>query len=76
MSPIAFSDVGYKYYSLFVCTNFVGAIVTFTLFPETKGKSLEEIAEIFGDEVVVADLAKTQQKITDNMEESEQIEKS
>ena len=78
VSPIAFSEVGYKYYSLFICTNLVGAIVVFFIFPETKGKSLEEIAEIFGDEVIVAELAKTQEKIADNryVEEHEQVEEA
>ncbi|CAG9947754.1 unnamed protein product [Clonostachys rosea f. rosea IK726] len=74
VSPIAFKQVGYKYYSLFICTNLVGAIVVYLLFPETKGKSLEEIAEIFGDEVVVADLDKTQAKMADTLEEAEQVE--
>ena len=78
VSPIAFSEVGYKYYSLFICTNLVGAIVVFFIFPETKGKSLEEIAQIFGDEVIVADLAKTQEKIAGNRdaEEEEQVEEA
>ncbi len=76
VSPIAFSEVGYKYYSLFICTNLIGAIVVFFIFPETKGKSLEEIAQIFGDEVIVADLVKTQEKIADkhDVEEHEQVE--
>lgn len=78
VSPIAFSEVGYKYYSLFICTNLIGAIVVFFIFPETKGKSLEEIAEIFGDEVIVAELTKTQEKIADNhyVEEHEQVEEA
>ncbi|KAK6373711.1 uncharacterized protein PV06_10334 [Exophiala oligosperma] len=63
VSPIAFADVGYKYYSLFVCTNIVGAIVVFFTFVETKGKSLEELAAIFGDEVIVPSLAATQEKM-------------
>jgi hypothetical protein len=76
VSPIAFKEVGYKYYSLFICTNLLGAIVVFFLFPETKGKSLEEIAEIFGDEVIVPDLAKGQEKVLNNIEEAEYVEKN
>ncbi|EXJ91169.1 hypothetical protein A1O1_04278 [Capronia coronata CBS 617.96] len=63
ISPIAFSEVGYKYYSLFIATNVTGAIVVFLLFVETKGKSLEEIAAIFGDEVIVPSLAAAQEKL-------------
>ncbi|KAF2492747.1 general substrate transporter [Lophium mytilinum] len=65
VSPIAFADVGYKYYSLFICTNIVGAITVFLIFPETKGKSLEEIGQIFGEEVVVPDLQRVQEKLGD-----------
>lgn len=69
VSPIAFAHVGYKYYSLFICTNAIGAVVVFLMFPETKGKTLEEISAIFGDEVITADLATTQDKIIANPEE-------
>ncbi|KAL4938453.1 hypothetical protein BDV06DRAFT_231868 [Aspergillus oleicola] len=63
ISPVAFNNVGYRYYALFICTNIVGATVVFFYFPETKGKTLEEIGEIFGDSVVVADLQQVRQKI-------------
>lgn len=63
VSPIAFASVGWKYYSLFVCTNILGAVVVFLMFPETKGKSLEEIGAIFGDEVITPDLACVREKI-------------
>lgn len=63
ISPIAFAEVEYKYYALFICTNLVGAVTVFFFFPETKGKSLEEIGRIFGDEVVVGDLDEVREKI-------------
>lgn len=69
VSPIAFREVGWKYYSLFISTNVVGAIVVYFLFVETKGKSLEEIASIFGDEVIVPSLAQAQEKIERNMDD-------
>lgn len=73
VSPIAFAHVGWKYYSLFICTNALGAVVVFSMFPETKGKTLEEIATIFGDEVIVANLEITREKIMANgVEEREE----
>ncbi|KAK8065921.1 hypothetical protein PG997_012668 [Apiospora hydei] len=48
-SPIALAAVGWKYYIMFVLTNALCALVFFLAYPETKGKPLEEIAELFGD---------------------------
>ncbi|KAH6662657.1 general substrate transporter [Plectosphaerella plurivora] len=48
-SPIALASVGWKYYILFVLTNACCALVFAFAYPETRGKSLEEIDEIFGD---------------------------
>jgi len=38
---------------LFILTNFLCTIVFAFAYPETKGKSLEEIADIFGDVQVI-----------------------
>ncbi|KAK3389785.1 general substrate transporter [Podospora didyma] len=48
-SPIALAAVGWKYYILFVLTNGLCALVFAFAYPETRGKSLEQIDEIFGD---------------------------
>ncbi|KAK7953774.1 general substrate transporter [Apiospora saccharicola] len=60
-SPIALATVGWKYYTMFVLTNALCALVFFVAYPETKGKSLEEIAELFGDvdTVHTSDIEKT-----------------
>ncbi|KAH8895411.1 general substrate transporter [Thozetella sp. PMI_491] len=52
-SPIALAAVGWKYYILFVLTNALCALIFAFAYPETKGKSLEEIDEIFGDVKIV-----------------------
>ncbi|KAK9366879.1 general substrate transporter [Lipomyces kononenkoae] len=53
ISPIAFANIGWRYYSVFIATNIVAAVVVFLYFPETKGKTLEEINELFGEETVI-----------------------
>ncbi|KAK8855735.1 hypothetical protein PGQ11_011647 [Apiospora arundinis] len=65
-SPIALAAVGWKYYIMFVLTNALCAAVFFVAYPETKGKSLEEIAEIFGDVDTVhkSDIEKMKEKAT------------
>jgi hypothetical protein len=39
--------------TVFACLTLVSVIVIYFMYPETKGKSLEELAELFGDPVVV-----------------------
>jgi len=65
ITPTALENVGWRYYSLFIASNFVAAFVYLFLLPETGGKSLEEIAELFGD-TLASDLPKDV-KIEDSM---------
>ncbi|KAF5386507.1 hypothetical protein D9757_005857 [Collybiopsis confluens] len=51
VSPIGIANIGYKFYLVFVCFNFVNFFIIALFFPETKGKTLEEMAMIFGDSV-------------------------
>ncbi|KAJ8521114.1 hypothetical protein ONZ45_g2150 [Pleurotus djamor] len=51
VSPLGMADSGWKFYLLFVCLNTVDFAVITLFFPETKGKSLEEMATVFGDNV-------------------------
>lgn len=52
-APTAFAQVGWKYYLLFIILTAINIPLVWYYFPETKGLSLEEIGEKFGDEVVV-----------------------
>jgi hypothetical protein len=47
VNPIGLENIGWKYYIVFCCFLLVIGTVTWSVFPETKGYSLEEIAVLF-----------------------------
>ena len=47
VNPIGMENLGWKFYIVFCCLLVVFLIITIMFFPETKGRSLEEIAEVF-----------------------------
>ncbi|KAH9428735.1 hypothetical protein MCOR02_011280 [Pyricularia oryzae] len=50
--PTALANIGENYYYVFVGCTFFFLVVGYFYFPETKQKSLEEIAAAFGDKVI------------------------
>ncbi|THC92357.1 hypothetical protein EYZ11_008173 [Aspergillus tanneri] len=53
--PSAFANIHENYYYVFVACSLFFFIVAYFYFPETKRKTLEEIAASFGDKVIVPD---------------------
>lgn len=47
VTGIAFTNAGWKYYFLFIFWDILECIVIYFLFVETKGRTLEELTEIF-----------------------------
>lgn len=47
VTPIGFATIGYKYYIIYAAINAFSVVVFYFFFPETKGRTLEEIDEIF-----------------------------
>lgn len=66
-------NIGYKYYIVFCCLLAVFLAITYLVFPETKGRSLEEIAEIFDGPRALPDSGATEKQMNKAMIE-EQIE--
>ncbi|KAJ5113836.1 hypothetical protein N7456_002370 [Penicillium angulare] len=50
-APVAFGSVGWKYYFVFFLIPLAGVPFVWMYFPETKGRTLEEIGAAFGDDV-------------------------
>lgn len=65
VNPIGMDNIGWRYYIVYCCLLAVFLAVTFALFPETKGHSLEEIAELFDGPGVVPDVKKVEQAKAD-----------
>ncbi|EHY54629.1 MFS-type transporter criB [Exophiala dermatitidis] len=50
-APSAFAAIKWKYYLVFIAVTTVIFLVVWFYFPETKGRSLEDIGQVFGDSV-------------------------
>ncbi|KAI2606727.1 putative MFS monosaccharide transporter [Hypoxylon sp. NC1633] len=53
--PSAFANIKENYYYVFIGCTLVFLTIAYFYFPETRRKTLEEIAQAFGDEVVLVD---------------------
>ncbi|EXJ61686.1 hypothetical protein A1O7_02115 [Cladophialophora yegresii CBS 114405] len=54
-APAGFANIGWRYYLVFISVTTVMVIFMYFYFPETKKMSLEEIGQVFGDEVAHVD---------------------
>lgn len=46
-NPVAMGSLGWRFYIVFCIIDALFFVAVWFIFPETKGKSLEEVAEIF-----------------------------
>ncbi|SGZ47317.1 CIC11C00000005845 [Sungouiella intermedia] len=51
VNTIAMDAIGWKYYIVYCCVNAVELVIVYFTFPETSGFTLEEVGQVFGDEV-------------------------
>jgi MFS family permease len=52
VSPIALGQIGFRYFYVFFAFNMVSATCFFFFYPETKGYTLEEVNQLFGDQAI------------------------
>lgn len=53
VTPIAVEKIAWKYFLIFIICDAIFIAVVYLVYPETSGRTLEEIAALFGDKVAV-----------------------
>jgi hypothetical protein len=51
-SPIALANIGFKFFYFFFVFNLIACACYVFLYPETKGRTLEQMDQLFGDQLV------------------------
>jgi hypothetical protein len=51
-APTAFANIGYKFYLVFIACTVTLFFLVYFFYPETQNLSLEEMAKVFGDDVI------------------------
>lgn len=52
ISPKALTNIGFKYFYVFFIFGVIATVCYIFFYPETKGKTLEQMDELFGDQLV------------------------
>ena len=47
ITPVAFNNLGWKYFLVYACINTICVPIVYFFYPETAGRSLEEIDQVF-----------------------------
>lgn len=63
-NPIGLESIGWKYYIVFCVLLVICLAISYFVFPETKGYSLEEIAEVFDGPQALPDTESTERKLS------------
>lgn len=51
VTPLALESISWRYFLIFLFANSIFVVILYVFYPETKGKTLEEMNAVFGDEV-------------------------
>ena len=63
VTPVAFTDIGYRYFIVYAVLNAAFVPTIYFAFPETAGRDLEEIDEIFAEATGIWDAVKVSKKL-------------
>jgi hypothetical protein len=85
VTPIAIEHIAWRFFLIFIICDAIFIVVVYLVYPETVGRTLEEIAALFGDEVAVniqeahhfpdtKELTDSNEKIGAEVTEAERVE--
>ncbi|KAJ5926483.1 hypothetical protein N7516_008256 [Penicillium verrucosum] len=69
VTPIAMTNIGYRYYFLFVICNFTNAVFFWLLLPETKRVPLEEMNQMFTNAPWIIPGSRKEEYMTHDLEQ-------
>lgn len=80
VNSIAMDAIEWKYYIVYCCILAVELVVVYLTFVETSGRTLEEVAEVFGESIADVDInhlkAKAETAHIEDGEETSSVEKN
>lgn len=74
VTPVAFTNIKWRYNIVYAVTSAAGVVVIFLFYPETRGRSLEEIDEIFLASKSIFDPVRVARKLPIGIDVLETIE--
>ncbi|KAL3443322.1 general substrate transporter [Aspergillus insuetus] len=74
VTPIAFANIGWRYHIVYSVTSAAGCIVIYLFYPETRGRSLEEIDEIFLQSKTVLDPVRVAKRLPVGLDVLDMVE--
>ncbi|CAO2654537.1 Nn.00g112700.m01.CDS01 [Neocucurbitaria sp. VM-36] len=51
ITPLALQSISWRFFLIFLVANVAFVVILYVFYPETKGKTLEEMSALFGDQV-------------------------
>lgn len=73
ITPIGIDNIGWRYYLVYLCICISATVTFFFFFPETRGRSLEEIDEIFLQSKSVFDPVRVAKELPSHISEAATI---